>query len=81
MSKRSLAESVLSLLDIEDIEKIEVEYVNGKEVKLSFDEAQNEEEREEMLEEWLDNIKWKFVQEFEIKLYDGIKYKITYGDD
>lgn len=71
----------MSLLDIEDIEKIEAEYFNGKEVKLSFDEAQNEEEREELLEEWLENIKWKFVEEFKIYLYNGIKYEIKFSDD
>ncbi|CAN7440193.1 hypothetical protein [Paenibacillus sp. LjRoot56] len=80
MSKRSLVESVLSLLDIEDIEKLKAEYFNGNEEKLSFNDAQNEEEREEMLEEWLDSIKWKFVEELKIELYDGIKYKIKFCD-
>jgi hypothetical protein len=80
LSKRSLVEGVLSLLDIEDIEKLKAEFNNGNEEKLSFDESQNEEEREEMLAEWLDSFKWKFVEEFKIELYDGTKYQIKFGD-
>ncbi|NQX59855.1 hypothetical protein [Paenibacillus qinlingensis] len=78
MSKRSLVESVLSLLDIEEIEKLKAQYPNGDEEKLSFNESQNEEEREELLEEWLDSIKWKFLEEFKIELYNEIKYKIKW---
>ncbi|MGO4495011.1 hypothetical protein AB4114_03715 [Paenibacillus sp. 2RAB27] len=80
MSKRSLVEGVLSLLDIEDIEKLKAEYYNGDESKLSFDESQNEVERVAMLAEWLDSINWKFLEEFKIEIYDGTKYKIKFCD-
>ncbi|NOU65346.1 hypothetical protein GC096_15030 [Paenibacillus sp. LMG 31461] len=80
MLKRSWVDGVLSLLDIEDIEKLKAEYYNGDESKLSFDESQNEAERVAMLAEWLDSIKWKFLKEFKIELYDGTKYKIKFCD-
>ena len=81
MSKYAQCQTMIFKHELDAIEEIEIEYEDGRKRKFSFDNIRyfsSNAYKEEALLDWMAELNWDEVSEFEIDLYNGQKFEIDF---
>lgn len=78
-----MCQSMIFKHDLDEVEEIEIEYTDGSKYKFSFDDVQfdsSDEDKEDVLLDWLSGLDWDEVNELEVEYYNGQKFEIDFGE-